>query len=71
MTHQCLLHGVPYVTVHAISPIYRHIIAESMFMTVTLIKMMQLSSTFHRSTILVRKMFYEILAKIRQDVVIL
>ena len=71
MTHQCLLHGVPYVTVRAIYPIYRHIIAESMFMTITLIKIMQLTSNFHRSTILVRKMFYKMLAKIRQDVVIL
>lgn len=43
MTHRCLLHGVPYETMRAISHKYRHIIAESMFTTITLIKMMQLT----------------------------
>ena len=55
----------------AISPLYRHIKTESTFMTITLLKMMQLTSNFHRGTILVRKTFHEILAKIRQGDVIL
>ena len=57
--------------VRAISPIYRHIKPESTFRTITLLKMMQLTSNFHRGTILVSKTFHETLAKIRQGDVIL